>query len=64
MKSVIERYSDAKGETSSENDPASEIQFWQKEAAILKRQLHNLQENHRYVLHPLSLSNTLDSSNN
>ncbi|CAB68129.1 MADS-box transcription factor-like protein [Arabidopsis thaliana] len=26
MKSVIERYSDAKGETSSENDPASEIQ--------------------------------------
>ncbi|CAL9246067.1 unnamed protein product [Arabidopsis halleri] len=50
MKSVIERYSDAKGETSSENDPASEIQFWQKEAAILKRQLHNLQENHRQMM--------------
>ncbi|KAG7561178.1 Transcription factor K-box [Arabidopsis thaliana x Arabidopsis arenosa] len=50
MKSVIERYSDAKGEASSENDPASEIQFWQKEAAILKRQLHNLQENHRQMM--------------
>ncbi|WZY86348.1 hypothetical protein YC2023_032732 [Brassica napus] len=50
MKSVIERYRDAKCDTNSEMNPASELKFWQNEAAILKRQLHNLQENHRYVL--------------
>ncbi|CAH2076894.1 unnamed protein product [Thlaspi arvense] len=50
MKSIIERYSDAKGEINSENNPASEIKFWQKEAAILKRQLHHLQENHRQMM--------------
>nr|VDD40910.1 unnamed protein product [Brassica oleracea] len=49
MKSVIERYRDAKCDTNSEMNPASEIKFWQNEAAILKRQLHNLQENHRKV---------------
>nr|VDD48054.1 unnamed protein product [Brassica oleracea] len=50
MKSTIDRYSEAKCETSSEINPASEIKFWQKEAAILKRQLHNLQENHRQMM--------------
>ncbi|CAH8329375.1 unnamed protein product [Eruca vesicaria subsp. sativa] len=50
MKSVIERYKDAKGNTNSEMNPASEIKFWQNEAAILKRQLHNLQENHRQMM--------------
>ncbi|CAN8276257.1 unnamed protein product [Cochlearia groenlandica] len=50
MKSVIERYNDAKGETNSESSSASEIKFWQKESAILKRQLHNLQENHRQMM--------------
>ncbi|WZY68199.1 hypothetical protein YC2023_000439 [Brassica napus] len=46
MKSIIDRYSEAKCETSSEINPASEI----KEAAILKRQLHSLQENHRQMM--------------
>ncbi|KAH0940744.1 hypothetical protein HID58_000381 [Brassica napus] len=50
MKSIIDRYSEAKCETSSEINPASEIKFWQKEAAILKRQLHSLQENHRQMM--------------
>ncbi|KAL1212761.1 Agamous-like MADS-box protein AGL16 [Cardamine amara subsp. amara] len=50
MKSVIERYNDAKGETDSESYPASEIMFRQKEAAILKQQLHSLQENHRQMM--------------
>ncbi|KAJ0252067.1 hypothetical protein HA466_0129250 [Hirschfeldia incana] len=50
MKSVIERYNEAKSETNSEINPAAEIKFWQKEAAILKRQLHNLQENHRQMM--------------
>ncbi|CAN8229480.1 unnamed protein product [Cochlearia groenlandica] len=50
MKSIIDRYNDAKGETSSESNPASEIKFWQKESAILKRQLHNLQESHRQMM--------------
>ncbi|CAN7082277.1 hypothetical protein Bca4012_080883 [Brassica carinata] len=50
MKSVIERYRDAKCDTNSEMNPASEIKFWQNEAAILKRQLHNLQENHRQMM--------------
>ncbi|KAH0936078.1 hypothetical protein HID58_013195 [Brassica napus] len=50
MKSVIERYRDAKCDTNSEMNPASELKFWQNEAAILKRQLHNLQENHRQMM--------------
>ncbi|KAL0739412.1 hypothetical protein Bca4012_015622 [Brassica carinata] len=50
MKSVIERYRDAKCDTNSEMNSASEIKFWQNEAAILKRQLHNLQENHRQMM--------------
>ncbi|ESQ53707.1 hypothetical protein EUTSA_v10026116mg [Eutrema salsugineum] len=50
MKSVIERYRDAKGDSNLESSPASEIKFWQKESAILKRQLHNLQENHRQMM--------------
>ncbi|KAJ0262785.1 hypothetical protein HA466_0032700 [Hirschfeldia incana] len=50
MKSVIERYRDAKCDSNSEMNPASEIKFWQNEAAILKRQLHNLQENHRQMM--------------
>ncbi|CAH8379961.1 unnamed protein product [Eruca vesicaria subsp. sativa] len=50
MKSVIERYNEVKCENNLEMNSASEIKFWQKEAAILKRQLHNLQENHRQMM--------------
>ncbi|KAJ4873093.1 Agamous-like MADS-box protein AGL16 [Raphanus sativus] len=50
MKSVIERYNEVKGETNSEINSATEIKFWQTEAAILKRQLHNLQEDHRQMM--------------
>ncbi|XP_010520827.1 PREDICTED: agamous-like MADS-box protein AGL16 [Tarenaya hassleriana] len=48
MKSIIERYGDTKGD--SESDTVSEIKFWQREAAILRQQLHNLQENHRKMM--------------
>ncbi|KAG6528328.1 MADS-box transcription factor 23-like isoform X1 [Zingiber officinale] len=50
MKSVIERYTKSKEEQQLITSPASEMKVWQKKAASLRQQLHNLQENHRQLM--------------
>ncbi|XP_071711574.1 MADS-box transcription factor 27-like [Rutidosis leptorrhynchoides] len=49
MKAVFERYRKGKEENQL-TSPSSEIKFWQREAAMLKQQLQNLQESHRHML--------------
>ncbi|KAL6184526.1 hypothetical protein ACLB2K_045927 [Fragaria x ananassa] len=50
IKSVIERYTKAKEEHHQFGDPASEVKLWQREAAMLRQQLHTLQESHRQMM--------------
>lgn len=51
MKSVIERYNKAKEDNTNKlGDPSSEVKFLQREAALLRKQLENLQRNHRKMM--------------
>ncbi|CAL4998897.1 unnamed protein product [Urochloa decumbens] len=50
MKSVIERYSEAKEDHHQTRSASDEAKFWQREAVSLRQQLHNLQEHHRQLL--------------
>ncbi|CAL5019402.1 unnamed protein product [Urochloa decumbens] len=50
MKAVIDRYGKAKEEQLGVNNATSEIMLWQREAASLRQQLHNLQESHKQLM--------------
>ncbi|XP_059631228.1 MADS-box transcription factor 23-like [Cornus florida] len=49
MESIIEQYKSKEAHHQSEN-AFSDVKFWQREAAMLRLQLQNLQEDHRRIM--------------
>ncbi|KAI4321453.1 hypothetical protein MLD38_034831 [Melastoma candidum] len=50
MNTIIDRYNKTKGENRQLDTAVSEIKLWQREAAALRQQLQDLQENHRQMM--------------
>jgi len=50
MKTVMDRYTRAKEEQPAGLDATSQTKLWQREAASLRQQLHNLQESHKQLM--------------
>ncbi|KAI3906924.1 hypothetical protein MKW92_032720 [Papaver armeniacum] len=50
MKSIIERYKSKEDQHHPLMNANSEAKFWKREAAALRHQLQNLQENHRQLM--------------
>nr|AAY29699.1 MADS-box protein [Ipomoea batatas] len=67
IRSVIERYNKTQGDgLQSPLDPTLELKFWQIKVAILRKQLHNMQEDHRKAMgevYGLSVKDLLNLEN-
>ncbi|XP_051124033.1 agamous-like MADS-box protein AGL16 [Andrographis paniculata] len=50
MSSVVERYEKATEDNHQLANMDSELKFWQREVAMLRKQFQSLQENHRHLL--------------
>ncbi|WCJ18179.1 MADS-box transcription factor ANR1 [Euphorbia peplus] len=64
MNTIIVRYEQQKEDSNQLMHPASELKFWQKEAANLRKELQYLQECHRHLMgEELSGLSTIDLEN-